>query len=219
MSAGLGPESLCRLTAGKAARPQNAEVLQDCGALHDGLFRRNDDFAAQVYLFCVRVLVLAKQPSSYQPAMLHLLRALHPRHLLTSVELREVAAYLVLDTACHRRQLAEAYALRLRYGLGDDAKLGAALAALAHDNPVLFRRAKRGVDGHRASIMDWAEPDMRHHALKCVAKSYLSVDVAFLERVTASTWHKLTRPRRRLGAGPRRRHRPQAQAVVTWAEG
>ncbi|POR39014.1 Uncharacterized protein TPAR_00787 [Tolypocladium paradoxum] len=154
--------------------------------------QRADDFAAQAYLFCIRLSILVKQPESYHPAILHLLRTIHRQHPLTSVELQEVASYLVLDTACRRRQLADAFALRRLYGLRD-AKVGAVLAALVHDNCVLFYRVKRGVDGHRARIMEWAEVDMRRHALKCIGKTYMSVDVGFLERLTGSTWDELKR--------------------------
>ncbi|PHH92061.1 hypothetical protein CDD83_9087 [Cordyceps sp. RAO-2017] len=195
----IGPESsaAAAVSAEALQSPDKAKALSDVMAalrkLREGVVasKRADDFAVQAYLFCIRLAVLAKQPEAYQPAMLHLLHALHPRQPLTSVELHEVVAYLVLDTACRRRRLAEAFALRHRYRLAD-AKVGAALAALAHDNCVAFARVKRAVDGHRARIMDWAEPGLRLHALKCIGKTYLHVDLAFLERVTASTWHQLT---------------------------
>ncbi|PNY25760.1 Uncharacterized protein TCAP_04295 [Tolypocladium capitatum] len=178
--------------------PRSSKALSDVMAalrkLREGVVasKRADDFAVQAYLFCIRLSILAKQPESYHPAILHLLRAIHRQQPLTSVELQEVVGYLVLDTACRRRQLAEAYALRRLYGLRD-AKVGAVLAALAHDNSVLFYRVKRGVDGHRARIMEWAEADVRMHALKCIGKTYMSVDVEFLERMTGATWDELKR--------------------------
>ena len=151
------------------------DVMAALRKLREGVVasKRADDFAVQAYLFCIRLSILVKQPEAYHPAILHLLRTIHGQQPLTSVELHEVAGYLVLDTACRRRQLAEAFALRRRYGLRD-AKVGAVLAALVHDNCVLFYRVKRAVDGHRARIMEWAEADMRLHALKCVGKTYMS---------------------------------------------
>lgn len=178
--------------------PRSSRALADIMAalrkLREGVVasKRADDFAVQAYLFCIRLSILVKQPESYHPAILHLLRTIHRQQPLTSVELQEVAGYLVLDTACRRRQLAEAFALRRLYGVRD-AKVGAVLAALVHDNCVLFYRVKRGVDGHRARIMEWAEADMRVHALKCVGKTYMSVDVEFLERMTGATWDELKR--------------------------
>ncbi|PFH55745.1 hypothetical protein XA68_17693 [Ophiocordyceps unilateralis] len=177
---------------------ENSKTLSDVMAalrkLREAIVasNRTDDFALQAYLFCIRLSVLVKRPESYHPAVLHLLQTMHPRHPLTSVELQEVAGYLVLDTACRRHQLAEAFALRRRYGLRD-AKVGAVLAALVHDNCFAFSRVKRAVDGHCARIMEWAEPDLRMHALKCIGQSYLQVDVDFLERVTGSTWDELKR--------------------------
>ncbi|GJN72801.1 hypothetical protein PLIIFM63780_006866 [Purpureocillium lilacinum] len=176
--------------------PANTKALSDVMAalrkLREGIVasKRSDDFAVQAYLFCIRLSVLAKQPESYHPAILHLLRALHPQQPLTSVELDEVVGYLVLDTACRRRQLAEAFALRQRYGLRDG-KVGAALAALVHDNSLLFYRVKRAVDGHKARVMEWAEAGVRLHALKSIGKTYMSVDTDFLERMTGSTWAEL----------------------------
>lgn len=178
--------------------PANTKALSDVMAalrkLREGIVasKRADDFAVQAYLFCIRLSALAKQPESYHPAILHLLRAIHPQQPLTSLELAEVVSYLILDTACRRGQLAEAFALRQRYGLRD-AKVNAALDALAHDNYVLFQRVKRSVDGHRARVMEWAEGDVRMHALKCFGRTYLSVDLDFLERATGSKWQDLTR--------------------------
>ncbi|RCI14496.1 hypothetical protein L249_5921 [Ophiocordyceps polyrhachis-furcata BCC 54312] len=151
---------------------------------------RADDFAVQAYLFCIRLSVLVKRADSYHPAVLHLLRSMHPRHPLTSVEVQEVAGYLVLDTACRRRQLSEAFELRRRYGLRD-AKVGVVLSAMVHDDLFAFSRVKRAVDGHCARIMEWAEADLRMHALKCIGQTYLQLDVDFLERVTASSWDEL----------------------------
>lgn len=176
--------------------PANSKALSDVIAalrkLREGVVasKRADDFAVQAYLFCIRLSVLVKQPESYHPAILHLLRMIHPRQPLTSVEFQEVVGYLVLDTACRRRQLAEAFVLRQQYGLRD-AKVGAVLAALVHDNCVAFCRMKRAVDGHKARIMEWAEVDLRIHALKCIGKTYMDVEVDFLERMTGSTWDKL----------------------------
>lgn len=168
------------------------EVLAALRKLREGIVasKRVDDFAVQAYLFCIRLSILAKQPESYHPALLHILRTMHRQQPLTSVELQEVVGYLVLDTACRRRQLAEAFALRRLYGLRDG-KVTLALAALVHDNYVQYGRLKRAVDGHQAKLMEWAEPELRLHALKCVGKTYLTVERDFLERTTDSRWDEL----------------------------
>lgn len=171
-----------------------SDIMMALRKLREGIVasKRADDFAIQAYLFCIRLSILVKQPESYHPAILHLLRAIHPLQPLTSLELHDVVAYLVLDTACRRRELAEAFALRLRYGLRD-AKVNAVLAALVHDDYVAFRRVKRGVDGHRAKVMEWAEADVRMHTLKCFGRTYMSVGLEFLEATTGSTWDDLRR--------------------------
>ncbi|KHN98613.1 uncharacterized protein MAM_03737 [Metarhizium album ARSEF 1941] len=168
-------------------------ILAALRKLREGIVasKRTDNFAAQVYLFCIRLSVLAKQPESYHAAILHLLRTIHARHPLTSLELQEVVGYLVLDTACRRRQVAEAIAIRHQFKLHDD-KVNAVLQALIHDNYVLFRQIQKNVDGHKARLMEWVERDIRIHTLKCFGRTYFSVDLQFLEEMTASNWEDLT---------------------------
>ncbi|KAK1585626.1 uncharacterized protein LY79DRAFT_580865 [Colletotrichum navitas] len=173
-----------------------SDVMMALRKLREGIVasKRTDEFAIQAYLFNIRLSVLVKHPESYHPAILHVLRAIHPARNLTSVELQEVLAYLVLDAACRRGDLAEAYAIRHRYGLRD-AKVDALLAALAHDNYVAFRRIKRSVDGHRAKLLEFAEAEMRTHVLKCFGRTYLTADREWLERCAGESWEALTRDR------------------------
>ncbi|KAI8630508.1 hypothetical protein F5Y19DRAFT_48294 [Xylariaceae sp. FL1651] len=177
--------------------PDNSKALSDVLSalrkLREGIVasKRTDDFAIQAYLFCIRLSVLVKHHESYHPAILHLLRRIQPVHSMTTVELSEVIAYLVLDAACRRNNLAEAYALRHRYRL-KDTKIDAVLDALAHDNYVEFKRLKQRVDGHRAKLLEYAEEAMRRHLLKCFGRTYLSVDLSFLETCADSPWTRLT---------------------------
>ncbi|KAI0404984.1 hypothetical protein F4802DRAFT_208459 [Xylaria palmicola] len=183
----------------KTSNPQqdNSKALSDVLAalrkLREGIVasKRADDFAIQAYLFCIRLSVLVKHPESYHPAILHLLRRIQPAHGMTTVELNEVIAYLVLDAACRRNNLGEAFALRHRYRLKDP-KVDAVLDALTHDNYVEFKRLRQRVDGHRAKLLEYAEDTMRRHLLKCFGRTYLSVDLSFLETCAGSSWARLT---------------------------
>ncbi|KAI1206519.1 uncharacterized protein F4807DRAFT_439403 [Annulohypoxylon truncatum] len=170
-----------------------SDVLSALRKLREGIVasKRVDDFAIQAYLFCIRLSVLVKHPESYHPAILHLLRKIQPLHRMTSVEMNEVVGYLVLDTACRRNNLAEAFAARHKYQLRD-AKVDAVLDALAHDNYIEFSRLKRRVDGHKAKLLEYAEEGMRKHLLKCFGRAYLSVDLNFLEVCADSKWANLT---------------------------
>jgi hypothetical protein len=152
--------------------------------------QRADKFAIQAYLFCIRLSVLVQQPESYHPATLHLLRRIHPRMPLSSIELHEVVSYLVLDAACRRRDFGEAFSIRQHYGL-KDYKVNAALSSLAHDNYIVYHRVRRSVDGHRARIMEWGMSDLRLHTLKCFSRTYLGVDLDYLEMATDSKWDDL----------------------------
>lgn len=109
---------------------------------------------------------------------------------LTPVELHEVVTYLILDAACRRGDLAEAYALRNRYRLGD-AKVDAVLRALAGDNWVAWRRVKKQVDGYRAKMMESAEGRVRGHTLRAFGRAYLSVPVDVLEAQAGVGWAEL----------------------------
>jgi hypothetical protein len=169
-----------------------SQIMMALRKLREGLVasKRCDDFAVQAYIFCIRLSVLVKQPESYHPAILYLLRQLHPQQPLTSVELPEIVSYLVLDAACRRRELGEAYRIRHTYKL-KDAKVDAVLHALAHDNFVRFRHLRNSIDGHRARLLEFAEADMRMQTLKAFGRAYLGVDLAFLEAVTDRKWETL----------------------------
>lgn len=186
-----------RISIAPATVPSNTKGLSDVLAalrkLREGIVasKRVDDFAIQVYLFCIRLSVLVKHPESYHPAILHLLRRIQPLHSMTSVEMSEVVGYLVLDTACRRNDLAEAFALRHKYRLRD-AKVDGILDALTHDNYIEFNRLKRRVDGHRAKLLEYAEEGVRKHLLKCFGRAYLNVDLKFLEKCAGSEWASLT---------------------------
>lgn len=171
-----------------------SHILAALRKLREGIVaaQRADPFAAQVYLFAVRLGILCAHPETYHPALLHLLRAIHPRQALTAVELREAAAYLVLDAACRRGDLAEAYRLRSGYRLRD-AKVDAVLAALAADDWVAFFRVAKGVDGHRARLLEFAADGVRSHLLKAFGRAYLSVPLGFLEAATGLEWEELRR--------------------------
>ncbi|KAK7721323.1 hypothetical protein SLS64_001619 [Diaporthe eres] len=167
-------------------------VLMALRKLREGIVasKRIDDFATQAYLFNVRTAILVKHSESYHPAILYLLRTIHPKHPLTSFELREVTGYLVLDAACRRGDLAEAFALRNRFKLRD-AKVDAILHALARDDFIAFGRVKRTVDGHQAKFLEFCEDGLRRHTLKCFGRAYLSVDVPYLEKATGATFLEL----------------------------
>lgn len=167
-------------------------VLMALRKLREGLVasKRVDDFATQAYLFNIRTSVLVKHAESYHPAILYLLHTIHPKHPLTSFELREITGYLVLDAACRRNDLAEAFLLRHRFRLRDP-KIDAILRALVRDDFLGFIRIKRSVDGHKAKFLEFHDETMKRHTLKCFGRAYLAVDTEYLERATGSTFAQL----------------------------
>ncbi|KAK4176635.1 hypothetical protein QBC36DRAFT_5532 [Triangularia setosa] len=152
--------------------------------------QRRDPFTIQVYLFAIRLGILAKSFESYYPAILYLLRSVHPSCNLTSVELSECVSYLVLDTACRRQDLAGAFKLRREYKLSDK-KVDGVLKALVGDNYVLWRRVKRGVDGYRVKLMEFADGDVKRRMLMAMGRAYLSLPREFLEGHMEESWEGL----------------------------
>ncbi|CAL3963563.1 hypothetical protein PZA11_001144 [Diplocarpon coronariae] len=149
--------------------------------------KRVDDFSIQAYLFCIRLSILVKHMESYHPAILYLLKTMHTAQPLTNTELQEFVGYLVLDLACRQSDLSQAYFIRREYRLHDP-KVDALLRALTHDNYHLFWRVKRCVDGHKAKLMEFAEDTMKKQALKCLGRSYLSIDLPAVEQSTNTPW-------------------------------
>lgn len=168
------------------------QVMMALRKLREGIVasKRVDEFTVQVYLFCIRLSVLVKHPESYHPAILYLLRTLHRQSPLTNVEYQEVVGYLVLDTACRRQDLAEAYSLRHQHKLRDK-KVNLILSALTHDNYILFRKIHRSVDGHKARLMEFAIDDVRMRTLKAFGRAYFSVEKEYLEIITGKPWDLL----------------------------
>jgi hypothetical protein len=162
--------------------------------LREGLVAssRIDSFSTQCYIFCIRLSIQLKHMESYHPALSYLLSTIHPAEPLPTPLLSEFASYLVLDLACRQGDLGRAYAARLRWGVKDKA-VADVLRALAHDNYVLWGKVKRSVDGHRARIMEFAEDGMRMQALKCLGRTYLTVQLEFVEGVTGRRWSELVR--------------------------
>lgn len=177
-----------------AGKKDVSTIIMSMRKLREGIVASNrvDDFSIQAYIFCIRLSILAKQMEAYHPALLYLLKKMHPRHSLTTVELQEFVGYLVLDLACRQNDLAQAYLIRKAYGLRDT-KVDAVLKCLAHDNYCLFWKVKKTVDGHKARLMEFAEEGMKRQALKCLGRSYLSIDLPGLEQYTNSTWSSLTK--------------------------
>jgi hypothetical protein len=186
------------LTTGKSTEIDTTKDLSvltmSMRKLREGIVasKRVDEFSTQVYIFCIRLSILIKHMESYHPALLHLLCQIHPIRPLSRLELQEFAGYLVLDLACRQQDLAQAHAVRIRHGLNDK-KVLAVLDALVHDNYYIFWRVKRTVDGHKAKLMEYAEDAMRMHALKCLARTYFTVSLQFLEQMTGSTWDVLVK--------------------------
>ncbi|KAF2396254.1 hypothetical protein EJ06DRAFT_500759 [Trichodelitschia bisporula] len=152
--------------------------------------KRTDAFAQRAYVFLIRAAILARAWEAYAPALLYLLQGIHPRTPLSGPELREFAVYYLLDLACRQGDLGKAYAIRMRYGLGEG-RVDGVLRALVSDDWVLFWRMRKRVDGYQRCLMGWAEEGVRLHALKCLGRTYFSAEKGFIEKMVERDWGAL----------------------------
>lgn len=151
---------------------------------------RCDVFAQRAYVFLIRACILVRHLESYHPALLYLLRKIHPVTALPASELREFVGYRILDLCCRQGDLHEAYLVRWRHSYRDR-RVDKVLNSLVHDDWVVFWRMQRTVDGHQRALMEWAAQGMRTHTLKCLGRTYFTAEKAFVESCTALDWQRL----------------------------
>lgn len=152
---------------------------------------RKDEFALRAYIFMIRATILEKHMESYQPALLHLLHGIHPEYPLTAIEYPEFVDYLVLDLACRQKNIAAAF--QAKYHHGGNPKIEAVLKALVRGDWCSFWKIERSADRYQKQLLSWGEEEMRRHAIKCVGKSYLSLDKIGLERALKIRWEDFER--------------------------
>ena len=162
--------------------------------LASGAMETMTEFCQRVYVFNVRVAVLAFHPSSYHPSLMYLLSSLHTtRHPLPTSELAEMTTYSILDLACRQEDLASAFALRARscerFGYANT-NLDRILASLVTNNWLLFWKVRRKVDGYVRAILYWKIPTVRKTALKMIARSYMTCDLDWI--MLCATGHEMT---------------------------
>ena len=151
---------------------------------------RKDNFALRAYALIIRATILMRHMESYHPALLHLLRVLHPATPLTASEHHEFVGLYILDLSCRQNDLAAAYKVGCRYKY-KNVKVRTVLKALVHGNWYAFWRVKTLMSDHEQRLLEYSEERMRWRALNCLAKSYLSVDRGFLERSAQRRWEEL----------------------------
>lgn len=151
---------------------------------------RKDSFALRAYAFMIRATILMRHMESYHPALLHLLRNIHPVTPLTTSEHHEFVGFYILDLSCRQNDLATAYKVVCRYNY-NNVRVQAVLKAIVHGDWFAFWKAKSLMNGHQQRLLEYGEEGMRRRALDCLGKSYLSVDREYLERSAQRRWEEL----------------------------
>ncbi|PUU78728.1 hypothetical protein B9Z19DRAFT_1083468 [Tuber borchii] len=183
---------------GKNARyadSQNAELASitlSMRKLREGIVgsSRVDAFSSRAYMFMIRISILMKQTDSYHPAIQHLLYNIHPYVPLSASERQEFAGYLVLHLASKMEAYSEAFVIKREFQV-TDYRILQAVSAMIQGNYWSFRATRRKVDLYKARLLEDAERRMRDHTLKCLGKSYFTLDANYLESVTGTKWDGL----------------------------
>lgn len=167
-------------------------IIQAMRKLREGILAsgRLDVFARGVYVFIIRATILAKHMESYHPALLHLLYRIHPATPLATSDLHEFVSYYILDLGCRQADLGAAFAVRYRLGYVDE-RVEMVLKALLHGDWWLFWRMRDRMDEYQKRLMEWADHRVRKHALNCLGKAYLKVDVEYAEEACNRAWGDL----------------------------
>lgn len=178
----------------KPPSPELQLILSAMRKLREAIVatRRTDNFAQRAYIFIIHAALLVQAWESYVPALHYLLEEIHPQTPLSIPELNEFANYHILDLACRLGDYHAAFCVRYQYGTRDR-RVDAVLKSLVRDDWVSFWRVRRRVDGHQRALLAFAEEGVRLHALKCLAKTYFSVEKTFVERSGDTQWAELVK--------------------------
>ena len=151
---------------------------------------RTDVFSQRVYVFIIRAAILTSTYESYQPALLHLLYKIHPVAPLPTPELHEFVGYYILDLTCRLGDYGKAFTVRKRWDFRDT-RIEALIKAVVHDDWVSYWRIRAIVDGYQRKLLGWTEAGMRRHALKCIGRTYLTVEKEYVERCAGRSFDEL----------------------------
>lgn len=157
-------------------------------------------FSQRVHVFNIRLAILALHPESYHASLRYLLTSLHSQaHPLPVSELREMTAYLILDTALRVGNLIGAHAIRVRAKERwrfRDRDVDLILKAAVSNNWPLFWRIRNRVDGYIRAIMHWKVEALRMTVLKAIGRSYMQCDVDWILQSTTGgemSWEDLVK--------------------------
>ncbi|GAB7362030.1 hypothetical protein MBLNU230_g2064t1 [Neophaeotheca triangularis] len=171
-----------------------SHLLMAMRKLREGILasQRRDAFAQRAYMFIIHASILARHWPSYLPALRYLLSEIHTHTPLSQPELQEFVGYQILDLACRQDELVDAFAVRAAFR-HRDRRVATVLRCLVHDDWVRFWRTRQAVDGYQRALIEVAEERVRLHALKCLGRSYMSADRAFIERMAGAAWEELVK--------------------------
>ncbi|ANB14478.1 hypothetical protein AWJ20_2070 [Sugiyamaella lignohabitans] len=151
-----------------------------------------DKFTKQVFLFSVRMAVLAGKYQAFIPSVLYILDVIHPVVPLSFDEFRQVALLHVYHTAHFSNDVGTAYKTLYHY-LPDDKRAWTVLQALASNNFVSWVQQKRTEpDLWLRLSLDQNHATMAKNAIPTISKSYMKLHESSIERLLGLDWNTLT---------------------------
>ncbi len=105
-------------------------------------------------------------------------------------ELQEFAGLHVLDLACRQNNFGEALQVRKQWAVTDE-RVEGVVKALVRNDWIEFWRLLKAADGYQRRLMAWAEEGVRQHALKCIGRTYFTVEKAYVEHAAGRSWEDL----------------------------
>ena len=171
-------------------------ILQAMRKLREAIVAtgRSDSFAQGVYMFIVQVSILLRHVESYHPALLHLLNRMHPGNPLDKGQLSEMLGYRILDQACRQADANAASFIKSQLTF-HDGKINQVLHAITRGDWVAFWKAENSANIYQQRLLEPAKSRIRQHAVECLGKAYLSVNVHYVEKITRMSWEALRNER------------------------
>lgn len=148
-----------------------------------------DEFGKRVFIFNVKMSILAKSYQSYYPALVHLCERFGD--LLDKDEKRELGLFRVLHLAHFNRDLNEAYDVLLAH-VPDDRHVAYILHALASDDATAWLKLyQQEKSVYFRTLMSCSIDEMVESMLRQIGKSYMQLSKPALESMTGLSWDEL----------------------------
>jgi hypothetical protein len=196
-----GEEDFARELVGEDVELDNSElknadnwsldrILSSMRKLREALLPLEpDEFGKRVFIFNVKVSVLAKSYQSYYPALIHLIERFDG--LLDKDEKKELGWFRVLHLAHFNKDLNEAYYMMLTHVPGDRHVMSILRALACDDAAAWLKLYQREKSVYFRTLMSFSADKMVESMLRQIGKSYMQLTKPALESMVGLSWDEL----------------------------